>query len=177
MRVHIGKYPKGEEPRKVSVKLDRWDTWSMDHTLALIIHPMLVQLKEQKHGAPWTDDEDVPEHLRSTAAPPKENDWDTDDNHFKRWDWVLDEMVWVMSTLIEDDDTSHYYVPYEEGEVPEPIMASVPNDDGSFTEKEIISTSDMLRMGKMDSEKREAYFDRQKHALFLFGKYFRSLWT
>ena len=32
-------------------------------------------------------DEDVPEELKSTSAP--ENEWDTDDNHFKRWEDVV----------------------------------------------------------------------------------------
>ena len=31
-------------PRIEYVKIDRWDTWSMDHTLALIVLPMLKQL-------------------------------------------------------------------------------------------------------------------------------------
>jgi len=38
------------------VKIDRWDTWSMDHTLSYIILPMLKQLSETKHGAPYTED-------------------------------------------------------------------------------------------------------------------------
>ena len=54
---------------------------------------MLRQLRETKHGAPYTDDADVPEELRKSAAPPTEHEWDTDDNHFKRWDWILDEMI------------------------------------------------------------------------------------
>ena len=70
----------------VYVKIDDHDVWSMYHTLAHIITPMLKKLKEIQHGAPYTDDADVPEHLRSTAAPPKENEWDTDENHFKRWE-------------------------------------------------------------------------------------------
>jgi len=60
-------------PQITHVKIDRWDTWSMDHTLAHIIITMLKQLKETKHGAPCTDDEDVPEYLRSHMAQPKEN--------------------------------------------------------------------------------------------------------
>jgi len=83
---------------KISVKIDPWDTWSMDVTLAHIILPMLKQLKETKHGAPHVDDEDVPEHLRKSAAPPTENDWDTDDNYFKRWDWVMDEMIFAFES-------------------------------------------------------------------------------
>ena len=42
------------------VRIDRYDTWSMDHTLADIILPMLKQLDATKHGAPHVDDEDVP---------------------------------------------------------------------------------------------------------------------
>jgi len=83
------------DPKIDYVKIDKWDTWSMDYTLSHIIVPMLKQLKETKHGSPNVDDEDVPENLRSTAAPAKENDWDIDDNHFKRWDWFLDEMIWA----------------------------------------------------------------------------------
>jgi hypothetical protein len=77
------------------VKIDRWDTWSMDVTLAQIVVPMLKQLKKSKHGAPFVDDEDVPEELKSTAAPPVKDKWHTDDNYFKRWDWAMDEMLFA----------------------------------------------------------------------------------
>ena len=80
MKVEIGPYNddnvEGFE-RKIVIHIDDYDTWSMDHTLAPIIAPMLKQLKATKHGAPFVDDEDVPEHLRSTNAKPKENKWDT----------------------------------------------------------------------------------------------------
>jgi hypothetical protein len=89
-------------PRVKYVKIDRWDTWSMDHTLADIVLPMLRQLKDTKHGAPFVEDKDVPEHLRSTAAPAKANEWDTDDNHFVRWDWVLDEMIFAFECKVDD---------------------------------------------------------------------------
>ena len=65
MKVKIGNYPKHRwyhnflyklgiknEP-KVSVHIDDFDTWSMDHTLAYIIEPMLKQLKETKQGGPY----------------------------------------------------------------------------------------------------------------------------
>ena len=83
--------------QKVSVKIDPWDTWSMDHTLAHIVVPMLFQLKKTKHGAPHVDSEDVPEHLRPTqeelAAYNK--DGTTDDKFFVRWDWVMDEIIFA----------------------------------------------------------------------------------
>ena len=52
MKVNISKYPKGSGSRKVSVQIDSFDTWSLDHTLANIIYPALLQLKEQKQGVP-----------------------------------------------------------------------------------------------------------------------------
>ena len=96
-------------PRFNYVKLDQWDTWSMDHTLAYIIHPMLLQLKETKHGAPYTDDKDVPKELKSTSAPPKENEWDTDEFHFQRWDYILDEMIWAFEQELKDDDENQFF--------------------------------------------------------------------
>ena len=93
---------ESKRTRTIKVKIDRWDTWSMDHTLAHIVLPMLKQLKETKHGSPFVDDEDVPEELRSTNAEPKEQEWDTDSNHFKRWDWVMDEMIFAFECELDD---------------------------------------------------------------------------
>ena len=96
-------------PKINYVKIDRWDTWSMDYTLSHIIVPMLKQLKETKHGSPFVDDEDVPEELKSTSAPPKENDWDTDENHFKRWDWALNEMIWAFEQNLDDKSEEKFF--------------------------------------------------------------------
>ena len=94
--------------RKVKVRIDPYDTWSMDHTLGLIIVPMLKQLKETKHGSPFVADADVPEELRSTMVPPVE-DYDTDNNHHKRWDWVIDEMIWAFEQTIDETSDDHFF--------------------------------------------------------------------
>jgi hypothetical protein len=98
--------------RKVRIHIDEYDTWSMDHTLSMIIHPMLEQLKAEKHGAPHVDDEDVPEELRSTAAPElteeQKNYGHSDDNFFKRWDWVLDEMIFAHASQFNDWEDEYY---------------------------------------------------------------------
>jgi hypothetical protein len=104
MKVNIGPYTDDDAGQVIEVHIDKYDTWSMDHTLAPIILPMLKQLQETKHGAPLVDDEDVPEELKSTSAPTKENDWDTDDNWHKRWDWVLDEMIYAFDCKANKDD-------------------------------------------------------------------------
>jgi hypothetical protein len=98
--------------RKVEIRIDPYDTWSMDHTLTLIILPMLKQLKETKHGYPFVDDADVPEELRSTSAPAKENEWDIDDNHHKRWEWVMDEMIWAFEQNIDDAFPDRFWTDY-----------------------------------------------------------------
>jgi len=104
MKINIENYTDDGEDQVVEVQIDPWDTWSMDYTLAPIILPMLRQLKETKHGAPNVDDDDVPEQLRSTSAPPKDNEWDTDMFHFDRWDWVLDEMIYAFDCKANKDD-------------------------------------------------------------------------
>ena len=95
--------------RKIKIRIDPYDTWSVDHTLALIIVPMLKQLKEKQHGAPNVDDEDVSENLRSTSAKPKENDWDTDEFHFARWDFALDEMIFAFESVADDSWEDQFY--------------------------------------------------------------------
>lgn len=101
-----------KRPRKVRIRIDKYDTWSMDHTLAMIIHPMLIQLKETKHGSPFVDDEDVPEELRSTSAPElteeQKHCGHTDDNFHKRWEWVLDEMIFAHYCKFNDWEDEYY---------------------------------------------------------------------
>lgn len=102
MKVDIGPYPDVGGKRKIKVEIDNYDVWSMDYTLSLIIHPMLVKLKEQKTGEPFIDDEDVPENIRSCNAHPKENEWDIDEFHSQRWEWVLQEMIYAHDPDWED---------------------------------------------------------------------------
>jgi hypothetical protein len=98
--------------RKIRIHIDPYDTWSMDHTLSYIIHPMLEQLKESKHGSGHVDDEDVPEHLRSTAAPElteNEKDWGyTDALWHSRWEWVLDEMIFAHESQFNDWEDEYF---------------------------------------------------------------------
>jgi len=147
-------------PRFNYVKIDQWDTWSMDHTLAYIIHPMLIQLKETKHGAPFTDDEDVPRYLRSTMAQPKEYEWDTDSLHFMRWDWILDEMIWAFEQELKDDDEHQFFDDSECGDEKFPW-----NENGQYVSKL-----------KLDKEGLEAHQKRKANGFRLFGRYYQNLW-
>lgn len=143
--------------QKIRVRIDNYDTWSMDHTLAHIILPMLQQLQATKHGSPWVDDEDVPEELRSTNAPPKENDYDTDDFHHLRWNWVLDEMIWSFEQKVRDDWEGDYYK-YE--------------DDPTNTEGLGLG----FKLVWEDREGRKKHQERMSNGFKLFGKYYEALW-
>jgi hypothetical protein len=92
---------KGGQEQVIKVRIDPYDTWSMDHTLGHIILPMLKQLKENAAGAGMVADEDVPDELKLTSAPPKQH-WCVDDNHFKRWNYVLDEMIWAFEYTLDE---------------------------------------------------------------------------
>lgn len=148
-------------PRWNYVKLDRWDTWSFDHTLADIILPGLKQLQATKHGAPHVDDEDVPEELRSTSAEPKENEWDTDSNWFKRWDWALNEMIWAFEQKVDDDSESQFF---DHSECPKGLDAMLDDLNHSVSKT------------KYDRVGHQAWQDRKANGFRLFGKYYEGLW-
>jgi hypothetical protein len=164
VKVHIGKYPKNpNKERKVSIQIDPWDTWNMDTTLALIIVPMLKQLQNDKNGAPYVVDEDVPENLRRFSAPKVEDwetfpslrleEWEPDDNHFKRWEWVLGEMIFAFESKLTNWEDQFWNTP----------PASTDND-----------INPILGSGAAGIK---AHADRMENGFRLFGKYYSGLWT
>ena len=71
------------------IEIEPHDTWSMDCTLAMIIHPMLVQLKATTHGYPSTTTE-------------------------QEWDQILDEMIWAFEQKCRDNWEDDYLGDYVE---------------------------------------------------------------
>ena len=141
----------------VSVKIDRWDTWSMDHTLAPIILPMLVQLRASKHGAPMVDMKDVPKELRATKKQLDAygKNGDVDPKHFDRWDYIMDEMIWAFEQKNRDHWEEDYYGPYIESE----------------DKRELFG-----RFEWTDDEGRQKHQERMSNGFRLFGKYYENLW-
>lgn len=163
--------------QKIKVRIDPWDIWSMDSTLALVVLPMLKMLKEDKQGAPCVDAEDVPEHLRPTAeelAAYKQNGA-TDDKFFERWDWVLDEMIFAFECLVDDSWEQLFHT----GNVD---FKSIPVDkDGNLVDEDDAEWFEMVRgpddTSKFDADGHREFNARIDRGLALFGKYFRALWT
>ena len=148
--------------QKINVRIDRWDTWSMDHTLGPIILPMLVQLKRDNHGAPHVDQADVPKELRASKKQRVKfnTNGTTDPNHFKRWDWIMDEMIWSFEQKCRDDWEGDYYK-YEEV------------DSKDATESESLFG---LKLVWEDREGQAAHQARMTNGFRLFGVYFENLW-
>lgn len=85
------------------VKIDKWDTWSMDSTLSPIILTMLKQLKKTKFGSPTVDDEDVPKELQYMKGRSKKAEIHNEELIHERWDWVLNEMIFAFSSMTDDE--------------------------------------------------------------------------
>lgn len=168
MRVHIGPYQKWYPrkrrygpPRKISVKLDRWDSWAAYETIGLIVTPLLKQLRKSKHGAPFTDDGDVPKRLRSRKR--HKNTYDTDANLFRRWDWILGEMIWAFEQLTHDFEKQYHH-----GKV-------------DFKCEDLPDGSSVLKKGPKDTHRFDrkgytAHCERIENGLMLFAKYALCLW-
>ena len=147
------------------VKIDPWDTWSMDHTLAHIILPMLRQLKATKHGSCPVDPEDVPEHLHNKVQPSAANNYDDETVH-KRWEWVMDELIWTFEQLHPDCDWSAQYHTGEHD-----IQWSEPDKKGLV--EMLKGPNDTHRFDSDGYLRHQARID---NGLRLFGRYYQGLW-
>ena len=133
-------------PKIRYVKIDKHDTWSMDYTLAHIIHPMLIQLRDTKHGSPMVEDEDVPEELRA----------EDESMIHEKWEYVLNEMIWSFEQKLKDDDEDQFFDWSE-------ANRKSPWDKGYIGPK-------------LDTEGLKKHQDRKANGFRLFGKYYQALW-
>jgi len=146
------------------VKIDPWDAWSVDSTLSPIIAPLLKELKRVKHGSPFVEDEDVPLKLRrnqkgKTSARYQDThstDEDNDPIFHKRWDYILDEMIWTFEQLSDWDHDGKFY-----------------DHTKSRKEKDLNKSVRKIKVDKVGLKKHWARID---NGLRLFGKYYRALW-
>ena len=154
-----------KKKRTIKVHIDRWDTWSMDHTLAYIILPMLKQLKATKHGAPYVDPKECPPELQPKKQTKKQKDnCETDSTHFARWDWVLDEMIFAFESKLDDSWEDQF----ESGEWDTQWKKL---EDGNY---QMVNGPNHTR--EYDWEGRKKYQERISNGFRLFGKYYENLW-
>jgi hypothetical protein len=163
MKVNIGPYTQRRavreagETRTIEVQIDDYDLWSLDHTLAQIIHPALVKFRDSVLSYPTVEDEDAPDadmlaikynHELQNIWPQDFADEETQelreasDRGYTRWLWVVDEMIFSFHAMASDHAWEDEY--YERG---------------------------------ASNEEIDEVHRRISNGTRLFGKYFRSLWN
>jgi hypothetical protein len=177
MKINIGKFPK-RGYQKVKIQIDYWDTWSLDHTLAKIIYPALLQLKETKHGVPSGLVEDVGGEdyaMQESFDFYKDTHSDSWDEAAKKWDEILDKMIWSFQQLADDD----YDKKYHHGEAKYDWKESdklYPNPVTGVMEPTYQMVDKNPDEHWYDHVGHQLHEERIQEGLELFGKYFRSLW-
>jgi hypothetical protein len=161
--------------RKVSIKLDGYDTWNMNETLARIVVPMLKQLRESKQGAPNVDFKDVPKTLHPTPEEKAHYDstYEIDNKFFQRWEYVLDEMIFAFEAQYNDWESKYY-----SGEVD---FKSIPIDHDGNQVSEDEATMYRIEDGPnhtfgIDYKGIKKEQKRIDNGLKLFAKYYNNLW-
>lgn len=154
--------------RKVRVRIDECDIWSADRTIAMVIVPLLKRMKDSKMGAPAIDDADVPNHLKSTSAPPlseeDKNIGATDDNFFIRWDWVLDEIIWSFEQSANDWEDQYY------SGTPDVNFEKIENGLSQL----VYGPNNTF---EVDREGIEKHRKRMENGRMLFAKYYECMWS
>ena len=166
----LGRFLKGksyETKQRVYVKIDKWDTWSADNTLAQIILPMLKQLKATKQGSPLVDLNDVPEDLRPSEEASADNGY-IDDTHHQRWEYVIDEMIWAFEQKNREWWQGDYVIEHAEINFDDTEEVEV---DG-----EIYHELKWKNEGKYDRDGEKDHQERMSNGFRLFGKYYEALW-
>jgi len=177
MKVNLGKFPKTQGARKIDIEIESHDTWSLDHSLAYIILPALIQLKETKHGIPgefadvggedWTDQQPLDFYKESYAEAFEEG--------CKRWDEVLDKMIWSFQQLALED----YDQLYHHGKVEldwEKTDKTFPNPVTGVDEATYRMVDKNPDEHWYDSVGHKLHEERIQEGIDLFAKYYRSLW-
>ena len=102
MKVKIGPYRKN---RAFNIHIDDYDVWSLDYTLANIIHPALVRLKETKHGYPQLYEDGMVTNVHWDRQLHFDFiDEEVETNYLiKKWNTILDKMIYSFSVFANDN--------------------------------------------------------------------------
>jgi len=187
----IHKHWQNGGDRRVSVRIDPTDVYSADHTLALIIAPMLRMLRTKKNGSPQVDSVDLPPELQMSERDTKifnDSHWDQilqctdaekseiDKKYHAGWDWVLDEMIWAF----EQHADPHYNDQFHSG-THDITWTAVDVNGQPVTEDYQGVKYHRMDTGPNDTHvydaaAADAWQVRMANGRRLFAKYYQSLW-
>jgi len=112
--VRIDDYPQDcEKERHINVQIEDFDVYSMDATLAHIIVPMLKKLKEVKVGIPGDLVKEFHQFGIQTdldlGVSPESLDRMEMEYAEKRWNEILDKMIWSFEQSMNDYERLYEY--------------------------------------------------------------------
>lgn len=155
MKVNIGPYSDDNSDREISVEIDKFDTWNLDHTLALIISKALKQYKEN-------DINSIPGSFfeQSTAYSFTQMAFKfyEDDNELvekeasKQWVEIVDKMIFSFEQAI--------------------------NEEGMYGEGQFYSIDphNLKVKVKVNYVELDEHNAKIQEGFDLFAKYYRNLW-
>jgi len=166
MKAKIGKYLKNKKS-KVSVEIDHFDTYSLDYTLALIILPALIALKNSKQGIPieFGDVGGDQSSLQMCFDFYNESHGEAFEIGIEKWEEVLDKIIWSFQQIAEDNYSNLYHHGEEQFSVKT-------NKEGNY---ELINLNPHGYWH--DTEGHDLHESRIQEGLELFGKYYTTLWS
>ena len=99
MKVNIGR--PGRKNKAHHVDIDDHDIWNLDYTLACIIHPALVRVKESQHGYPELWEDGMCYHEYYTRQLHFDFiDEDVESKYlWQKWQDILDDMIYAMEII------------------------------------------------------------------------------
>ena len=99
MKVNIGR--PGRKNKAHHVDIDDHDIWNLDYTLACIIHPGLVRLKDSQHGYAELWEDGMCYHEYYTRQLHFDFiDEDVESKYlWQKWQDILDDMIYAMESI------------------------------------------------------------------------------
>lgn len=176
MKVNIGKYPRSGA-QKIDIRIDRWDTYSIDSTLSHIILPLLLQLRDTKCGVPMEFCDVGGEDYANQDSFDfyKETHLDAFNIGVGHWNDALDKMIWSFEQLVLSDYDSQYHhgkMEIEWKDTGKQIFNPITNQMEST--HQIIDKNPGEHW--YDADGHNLHEERIQEGLELFGKYYRNLW-
>src|SRR3990170_2491563 len=163
MKVNISNYKSHKviKKRKEEVRIDEWDTFSLDHTLALIIYPALVKFKEARKKMPGVSSpffeygDELDEHGHHTRKALNIAE--------KRYIKFINECIWAFGEIARNNPGEKKFFKK--------------NGKKRKTKKLENGGSEIIETGlDFDKEGHTKYYKRLEAATEAFGKNFQTFW-
>jgi hypothetical protein len=164
--------------RTMKVRIDRYDTWSMDETLVPIILPMLKQLKETKHGSPgnmpaFNFTSNSAQGCFDFYAEGDDTAWEEGHN---QWVAILDKMIWSFEQLRPGYDWEEQFQSGESDiqwvDIDETTIDPTTGKETTLSEM-VCGPNDTFTYDVVGAL---AFSQRIQEGLTLFGLYYCNLW-